>query len=369
MFKLSPLPRTLEAALCDTDSDKFEVRLSAVRDLGRLATGADRGAVLARLSTLLENDGAPGIRAEAALALAEASAGECLDALLAALDDAHERVRQMALVALGEVAQRDDPRVVEAVRTAFASAHAPIRYQALVALHHLTLTPVDDALNDALADDDAQIRYIALRIVEERWVGAQGDRELVAVSLPSPLLAAAHRLSEDSVPEVRLAAAILLARARIEGLRAPLVDAVNGRIGVREPEDEQAAVELAGDLRLAAARSGLERRAFGWRFGRDAFHWQARVALAKMGDARAIAAILRGLEARSRDARTLAVAAVGAAGLTEALEKLEAMRGDDRLVDQNAVTQALANLARLADESGASPGTASGQPGVAKGSA
>lgn len=364
MFGLSPRPRSLEAALRDVQSDKFEVRVSAARDLGRLAIGPDRNVVLDRLRALLETDGAPGVRAEAALALADARASEQLDPLLTALADEHERVRQMALMALGEVAEYDDSRVVDAVRTALESPLAPIRYQALVALHHITRESFGEALNDALADSDAQVRYVALRIVEERWVGAEREREPRVVSLPRPLLAGAHRLSEDSAPEVRLAAAILLARARVDATRAPLVDAVNQRIGAREPEDEQAAVELAGDLRLAAARLGLERRAFGWRLGRDAFFWHARVALAKMGHARAIETILQGLGALSRDTRTLAVAAAGEAGLTEALAKLEAMRGDHRRVDQNAVRQALARLDAL-DAAPITPPAAGARDGFA----
>jgi HEAT repeat protein len=349
VFKLALLPRNMEAALRDVASDKFEVRLSAVKDLGRLADGAARVAVLDRLEELLEADGAAGVRSEAALALAEARAVERLDALLAALSDDHERVRQMALLALGEVARADDARVVEALRDALGSGAAALRYQALVALHHLEAL-CEDALVAALDDADAQVRYVALRVAEERWVGAERGREAAPAAFPAAIIARIRGAAEDTVPKVRLGAAILLGRARVEGPRAPLVDAVNDGTGVREPEDEQAAIELCGALGLDAARRGLVRRAFGWRIGRDAFYWQARVALAKMGDARAIESILRGLGALGRDARTLAVAAVGEAGLVEALGRVRAMRGDDRRVDQNAVQQTLTQLGAIDSE-------------------
>ena len=84
-----------------------------------------------------------------------------------------------------------------------------------------------------------------------------------------------------------------------------MVEAVNGRRRIAHVEDEIIVVELCGELQLTKATPGLERRAFGLFGGRTPVSWHARVALAELGHQRAKLAILRGLSAWSRDARTL----------------------------------------------------------------
>jgi hypothetical protein len=147
---------------------------------------------------------------------------------------------------------------------------------------------------------------------------------------------------------VRIAAAILLARAGEHVAGDILVKVASGELKTDDGEDEAAAVELCGELRLEAAKSGLERRAFGGTLGllRDRFAWNARVALARMGHERATSEILRELGAWDRDRRTLAVAAAGRARILEARSLIEAMRGDNARADAGAVTEALAALAR-----------------------
>jgi hypothetical protein len=116
-------------------------------------------------------------------------------------------------------------------------------------------------------------------------------------------------------------------------------------LATREAEDEAAAVELLGELRIEEARPHLERRAFGFlRLGADRFAWQAMVALARMGHARARSRIVRDLGSWSRDRRTLAVAAAGRALITEARPLIEAMRGDEGRADPSAVDVALEQL-------------------------
>jgi HEAT repeat protein len=338
MLKLSQLPRTLQAALRDAEHDRFEVRLSAVRDLGRIGAGTgDRAArAIDALVALLAEDGAPGIRAEAAVALADAGAQGALEAVLRALNDDHPRVRQMALVALGEIGG-GDVRARQAVERALSDRAAEIRFQALVAFHRLAGDEALEAVAGALEDEDAHIRYVAWRICEERWVeSGQATQEL---------LARARDALGDEAAEVRLAAAIVLGRAGDDFGADALAEAVNAGTGARELEDQQTAIELAGELRIEKARRGLERRAFGvFGVSRDAFAWQARVALARMGDARARAGILRGLAGWTRDGRTLAVAAAGRARLAEAKPTILAMRGDAARADPEAVEDALALL-------------------------
>ncbi|HEY8947226.1 MAG TPA: HEAT repeat domain-containing protein, partial [Polyangiaceae bacterium] len=76
----------------------------------------------------------------------------------------------------------------------------------------------------------------------------------------------------------------------------------------------------------------------------DPFSYDARIALARLGDARAKSAILRGLGAWSFDARTLAVAAVGRARLREARDVLIAWMESPERADPTAVREALARL-------------------------
>jgi hypothetical protein len=69
------------------------------------------------------------------------------------------------------------------------------------------------------------------------------------------------------------------------------------------------------------------------------FAWQARTALARLGDEAATKEIYRDLRSSRRDVRTLAVAAVGQARLTSARQELERL-GDGDLVDADAVAEA-----------------------------
>ena len=346
MYKLAPLPRHLEAALRDTAASKVDVRRSAVRDLGRLAASeAARPAAIAELSRLLRHDADADVRADAALALADADAREQLASLVEAAEDAHARVRQMVLVALGELGTAGDERTLGVIERALDDQAPALRYQALIALDRLRGVAATEAVATATRDPDPQVRYIALRILDERWVEEGKD-------IPASAAVRVRALLRDERSEVRLAAAILLARLGDPAGSNEIVAAVNGRSRGVEFEDEQAAVKLAGQLRLAEARPGLERRALGW-FGisLDPCAYQARVALARLGDPRAIEAIVRGLRAWSRDARTLAVAAAGEAGLEQTRTIIEAMRGDVRSAEPHAVEEALVRLDGARSES------------------
>jgi hypothetical protein len=152
-----------------------------------------------------------------------------------------------------------------------------------------------------------------------------------------------NALCKDDVPEVRLLAAILRYRLTGETEQDPIVAAVAKRTGVQDPADEQAAIEIAGEVGIEAARAGLERRAFGFMgFSSDAFAWQARVALARMGHSRAAQGILNDLASPNRDKRALAVAAAGAARLAAARVRLLSMLDDERSAEPDEVRKALA---------------------------
>ncbi len=337
VFRVSSLPRTLPAAVRDLDSPRVAVRTSALGDLARLARQEnDRLPALAAVKKALVEDGDASVRAQAAMALADADATESVPALVAAATDAHNRVRQMVVVALGELANSEDSSALAVITAALADDSPALRFQGLIAWHRVMGADAVDRVVSATRDEDDHVRYVALRILEERW---EEEREPLAM----PVAVRVRALLRDDAVHVRLAAAILLARGGDHAGVSELVSAVNARSGSYQLEDELAAVELVGQLCLRGAESGLQRRAFGW-FGssNDSAAFQARVALAQLGDARAVELILRGLTAWSRDSRTLAVAAAGRARLRAARPTIAAMRGNAMRADPHAVEEALA---------------------------
>jgi len=219
---------------------------------------------------------------------------------------------------------------------ACSDAAPELRFQALIAQNRLARPALLARLVDASRDLDPEVRQIAFRLAEEQ-VLADG------VALPEPLRQRARAALRDDAPSVRLAAAILLARVG-DACGADVIRAVVERKDrVASLEDEQAAIELSGELQISDARPALSRRAFGF-FGlfRDPLAWHARVALARLGDEQAKAAILRGLSALTRDARTIAVAAAGRARLREARVILRGMTAAQ--ADPETVAEALAEL-------------------------
>src|SRR5688572_23731579 len=129
MFGLPPLPRTLAAALRDIEHAREHVRRSALRDLVRLAREAgSRTSALAALERALLSDRDRELRVEAAIGLADVEAHESRDALVAALDDVEQRVRQFAVLALGEIAPVGDAEVAERLRLLCAANAAALRF-------------------------------------------------------------------------------------------------------------------------------------------------------------------------------------------------------------------------------------------------
>ncbi|MEO8901861.1 MAG: HEAT repeat domain-containing protein [Polyangiaceae bacterium] len=339
MFGIRSLPRTLEAALRDMRHAKNETRLSVLRDLVRLAESENRARALSALCEVMTSDAELHVRAAAALALGDAEAKECRDALLAAAQTGPVQVREMALAALAEVAEPSDQQVLLLVAEARQDSAPELRFQALIAQNRLAPATLLSGLAEASRDLDAEVRQISYRIAEEHVLA---DR----ASLPEPMRQRARAALRDDVPSVRLAAAILLARVGDTSGADVIRAVVERKDRVASLEDEQAALELAGELNITEARSGLSRRAFGF-FGlaRDPLAFHARVALARLGDERAKAAILRGLSAFTRDARTIAVAAAGRARLREARPILQRMTPAQ--ADPETVAEALSELEAL----------------------
>lgn len=336
-----PLPRNLEAALRDVRDPKAWVRLSAVRDLARHAEGAGTEQVISALISCLESDASAEVRGAAALALADARAEGATPGLLSALGDEALHVRQMALLALGEIGDPEEAGTLSAIDRALRDDAAPLRFQALIARNRLSPDSTEPALIAATRDVDHEVRHVALRLLEERATDASG-----AVNPGEETLAAARRALSDAHLGVRTAAAILLVRSDDRSGDPVIAEACAHEGRDLDVEDEHAAIELAGQLGIESARRALERRAWGRLFGlrRSPTSHAARIALAQMGDPRARSSIRRSLSAWTRDERTLAVVAAGRAGLREARQDLAALRGAPDRAEPEAVEEALALL-------------------------
>lgn len=330
MFAPLPLPRKLGAALRDAAHEKPEIRLSALADLARHARGGEAQASAA-LSVAL-GDAASVVRARAALGLADAGVESALPRLIeAATSDASARVRQMALLAVGELASAEHPEAVDALLAAQRADAPAERFQALLGLHQLGAARAQQAIIEGTVDPDPEVRRLSFRVAEAEW--ADGE-------LPELLHARARAALSDARDGVRTAAALLLGHFGDPSGKHRVLELIAGAAAGASVEDQQAAVELAGALGLKEAGPLLERRAHSF-LNRDPLAFHARVALARLGNERAITAILRGLEAWTFDARTMAVAAAGLAGLVQARARIAAL---GERADSAAVAEALARL-------------------------
>lgn len=341
----SPLPRTLEAALRDIADAKVSVRVSAAKDLVTHAEGEGRSRAIAAFEKALSDSNAL-VRSAAAEGLGAAQAKEALGSLLAAVEDEHQLVRQTAILALGDIR---DPRAQQRLARALTDERAEIRFQAVMAYPRVCSEKSDAlaALLRATNDKDPSVAHVAFRMSEE--LSEPTDSEL-HTSVPDEVLDRARAILAKKGPlKVRAVAAILLASAGDGRADELLVDIVCNRVSAAsaaeamEPEDMASAIELVGDRNLTAARSALEKRAFGGFLGlsRDPFQWQARVALARMGDEKAKKHILDELAAQSFERRTLAASAAGRARLVEARSKLLALRDKPDQAEPSAVETAL----------------------------
>jgi len=363
----------LGAALRDVQSPKARVRLSAVADVARWAEGEEREQLIAVLVRLLGSDPDLEVQAAAALALADVDAVEGLPALIAAAQTGAPRVCQMSLLAIGELAAPAHPGALDVVRMALDSGAPALRFQALVAAHRLFEDgDLQPRLRRALGDVDSKVRYIACRIVEERYFSAARASTAASPASPAssppdatrppapggslpgepaPLAAAAGLLDavaarlSDADPGVALAAAVALAGSGSETARNLLVTTLNRPVRGLPLEDEQAAIELCAELGLTAARPGLVARTRSSLWGgASPLAFQAQVALARLGDPRAQQQILRALSAFRRTTRSRAVAAAGQAGLQAARPRLLEMSKDERHADPETVAVALRAL-------------------------
>jgi HEAT repeat protein len=346
MFSPTPLPRNLEASFRDLASERAATRASAIRDVVRHASRSDaaRARAIPILEGLLRDDPSATVRAQAAVGLADVCAG--VSTLLFAVEDDDAHVRQMALSALGEIG---DTRAIGRLERALSDERPEVRYQAVIAFARVARNDpgaVALALQRALDDRDGAIRYVAMRVIEEHAIDEKALRD-------ATLTSRAEQLMDGPDEAVAVVAALYLARLEHPAARQVVLAVVTGQRSTPEREDEEACIELVGELKLREGTAALERRVWGTQgrlrailAGGGAGHatsaWHARIALARMGHERAKAEILVDLSSWRRQTREAAVVAAGLARMGEARSTLEQLGG---VVDAALVREALVRLA------------------------
>ncbi|CAN5456949.1 hypothetical protein BH09MYX1_BH09MYX1_52270 [soil metagenome] len=234
MWLPPPLPRKFDACVRDFESKKPDVRASAATDIVRHARDPNDSEHRATALKLLEGalaDPAPVVRSAAAVALSDLGSNGAVKALLRLIDDDDQHVRQMAIVAVGELADADEA-IVTRLEKAQKDRRPEMRYQSVIALSKLLQRKKSASTRDsrvaallrATSDDDMNVRYIGLRLAEDGLVAKAvvdteaGEEESDADETdPSPvdgrLLTRARVLLDDEADDVVVAAAIFLAKA------------------------------------------------------------------------------------------------------------------------------------------------------------
>jgi hypothetical protein len=199
-----------------------------------------------------------------------------------------------------------------------------------------------DALVAASEDEDPLVARIALRMAEELGAYQSGD----SAAVDERLLSRAALLLDHDSSLVRATAAVILGRCGRPQAKRVLIAIAVRQLTPVDPEDEAAAIELCGELGIRRAIAGLKYRAFRRTllFHNDPFAWHARVALARLGNEKAIRWVYKELNAWTLERRTLAVAAIGQARLRQARDRVVAMQDDATLADPDTIRDTLALL-------------------------
>ena len=338
------LGRTLEAALRDLQSSKARVRQAAAEDLFSYIDSPARAMVVERLGQRVIDDPDNQVRVAALLSLTNGGAKESVHLIVQMATSGPPRVRQIALLALAELADPANSDAIDAALEAIRSPLPAIRYQGLVTLKALRAEAALEAIAAQLADADAEVRWVAVRLLEEMVVPRvvePGAPEPPPID-PAGIVKAARPLLNDPVPRVALVATLLLARLNDEAAIQRLPSQLS-RAEKLDPEDELMAVELVGQFGVASAKPDLLRRAWPL-FWEGPTTWAARVALAQLGDERAQRAVLQNLNSNSPFKCARAIEAAGKIGLEQARARLEFLLANPSDFDVGAIRSALSRL-------------------------
>ena len=280
MFSLAQLPRKLSAIKADIGNSNLRVRKDVLKDMRRsLGEESERSERISILQKVLKDEAAE-LRSDALLALCDYEANTSVSHVIACLRDSEIKVRQMALVAIGELAITDDERALSSIRPFLGASDPSLRYQALVALAQVSPVAARCELVDGLRDSDAEIAALSVRL----------SGEVSEISWESePKIVDGLKLAAQHVDHrVRVAAQLLGGDFKIDMPRHEICALVNRTRKPPEPTDELWAIELAYKYDLRSTLPALRRRAYGLiGVSFDPSRFMALVVLCAFGDSEA----------------------------------------------------------------------------------
>jgi HEAT repeat protein len=324
VFPITPLPRTLEAALRDITAKRAEIRKSALTDLVRFSDGNARDTVVRELRKVLRLDVDHDVRALASVACADASLTEMLPDLFVALGDKSPRVTQFALVAIGELST--EPTEEELVRiVSYLHSELPaLRYQSLSTLYRLGPARYRPELDQAIRDPDPEIRWLGWHLLDdwfektdtnqiEEPIGGNYEKETDRREL--------ILLATDAPPKVRLEAVTFLLRIDPQSAQKLLLPLLERSHGLERGQGERA-IDRLGRLNCRECIPWLTKQArTGW--FETTYGWASLCALARMGEVEPKKRIVAELNSSSARRRNRALDAVRDLKILEALETVE----------------------------------------------
>jgi HEAT repeat protein len=341
-FGPSELPRSLAAALRDIESPKVHVRRSAARELGLHVGSSATREVVQRLLAAAADDPDTEVRVQALLALADGGATDSAGSIARLATSAEPRVRQMALLALAELAEPGHPEALQAAHAATVSPLPALRYQGLVALRHLAQLHAIPTLASALSDSDAEVRWVALRLLDE----LSSDEPARGDPVPSwgvKLVDTVRATGLDANERVATAARLLLAGWGDAAALQQLARLLEARRVIPNRDDELAAIRLVARWGVREAQAALTRRAWPLFFDTP-LAFEARVALAALGDARARQSILSDLQSGVAARCARAIEPVGRLRLVSGRSRLTQLLAKPDGLDADAIRLALQRL-------------------------
>jgi HEAT repeat protein len=344
-FGPSLLVRRLEAALRDIQSSKVHIRRAAARDLSQYVDSPARARTVDRLERLVVEDADIEVRAEGVLALADGGATESVGLLIGLARTGVPRIRQIALLAIGELAETGVEDAIEVALEAVESPLPGLRYQGLVTLKNLQQAEALGLIISKTADADSEVRWVAVRLIDELCLqgSSQGSAPTVFGAWDAANIRKLQPLLEDQDRRVVVAATLLLSRLRVATAIDKLATLLSKSSYKLEPQDEETAIEMIGQLRLSQAKPELERRA--WRLlWEGPTTWPARVALGQLGDRRARQSILQSLYSNSPLKCARAIEAAGKIGLEEGRARLQYLLANPSGYDVETIRTALERL-------------------------
>jgi hypothetical protein len=328
--------------LRDASSRDANVRLGALNDLARYTFDdeARRSRAIAVLEGGILRDEDPRVRAAAIIATAEWQAAELVTALLVASEDDFPFVGELAVRTLGELR---DPRALPKLERLLADERPELRFQAIGAWCNMPHEGLRERYAPVLAllreEPNAKVRSMALRVFDEH-AETEGFGEV-----RGEVEGVLRRALEE--PDNALLAALVLAKlGDAEGRRVVVAHVRRRPLPGQVPtEDDREAVLLAGRYRWTECAEALVRRARGLgRFLADTCAMEATVALAALGEAKAIDEVKRLFTKSRGPARDALALLVARARVHAVRESLEGQRGASSAVDD-----ALAELSVAAD--------------------